>query len=162
MIIANNISTSSELSKWTREFAQITLPVCANPSLEMIRQAIATHLPPKLAEVSSVGSAEELLDEVLGIATIVEYGREKIGWTATTDPIEAEEMRQLYSSDSYSETRHSLGIDGLWIFLVDSELLNTYFEEDLVERAPDPLEVYETFPEVFRIEDRQECVVVKL
>jgi len=162
MIIANNISTARELSKWTREFAQITLPVYANPSVEMVRQAIATHLPPKLAEVSSAGSAEELLEEILGIATIVEYGREKIGWTATTDPIKSEELQQRYGNELYSKIRHELGIDGHWIFLPDPQFLDHYFSEDLYESAPEPIEVYEQFPELLRLEDRQECVVVKL
>ncbi len=161
-MITNNISISRELSNWTRRFAQITLPVCANPSVETVKQALTTHLTKELAEAWSLASAEELLEEVLGIATIVEYGREKIGWTATIDPIEAERMQQLYSSTSYSKIRHELEIDGQWIFLPDPQFLDHYFSEDLYESAPDPIEVYEQFPELLRLEDRQECVVVKL
>lgn len=71
-------------------------------------------------------------------------------------------MRLLYSSESYSKARHELGIDGLWIFLPDPQFLDHYHDEDLYERAPDPLEVYDAYPDMLRLEDRQECVVVKL
>lgn len=153
---------SSALSDWVRSFADNTLPVCSNPTTEEIRQVIATYLPQRLGEFLPEATAAEILEQVLGINVVVEYGREKIGWTATNEPIEAEKMQQVYSSASYSKTRRALGIDGHWIFLVRLELLNTYFEEDLIERAPDPLEVYEAFPDLFRIEERLECVVVKL
>jgi len=40
--------------------------------------------------------------------------------------------------------------------------LDHYFSEDLCEKAPEPVEMYEQFPELLCLEDRQECVVVKL
>lgn len=162
MVIANNTSTSKELLDWTREFAEITLPICANPSVEMVRQAIAIHLPEKLAEVPPGATVEEVLEQVLGICVIVQYGRERIGWVATTDPVEANVLQQRYSSNLYSKVRHDLRIDGHWIFLPDPQFLDHYFDEDLYEKAPDPIEVYEQFPEFLHLEDRQESVVVKL
>lgn len=162
MLITSKAMEGSALADWVRSFADNTLPVCLNPTVEQIRSAIADNLPKKLGEVSPLASASDLLDQVLGINVIVEYGREKIGWIATDDPIEAEKMRQIYSSPAYSKARHALAINGHWIFLVRLELLNTYFQEDLIERAPDPLEVYEAFPDLFRIEERLECVVVEL
>ena len=161
-MVINVISQTQELAAWTRKFAQITLPIFSNPSVEVVRQAIATYFPEEMIKSSSNISAEMLLEEVLGIAVIVEYGREKIGWTATTDPVEAEKMRHLYSSAPYSKIRHGLGIDGHWIFLPDPQFLDHYFSEDLYEKAPDPVEVYEQFPELLHLKDRQECVVVKL
>jgi len=62
----------------------------------------------------------------------------------------------------YGKIRHCLGLDGHWIFLADPEFLSHYFSEDLYENAPDPIEVYEKFPELLHLSDRQECVVVKL
>lgn len=162
MLTINKAMKSSALADWVRSFADNTLPVCSNPTTEEIWQAIITYLPEKLAEVSPEASASELLDQVLGINVIVEYGREKIGWTATDEPIEAEKMRQIYSSASYNKARHALGINRHWIFLPDPQFLDHYHSEDLYERAPDPIEVYEQFPELLRLEDRLECVVVKL
>lgn len=153
---------ASALADWTRGFAVGTLPICENPDVALIQQAIAQYLPEKIKELPSGAGAQEILEQVLGIAVIVQFGREKIGWTTTANPAEAEALRQLYSSEPYSKTRHDLGVDGQWIFLVKLTLLDTYFEEDLIERSPAPLEIYEAFPEVFRLEERQECVVVKL
>ncbi len=162
MLITNKAMEGSALADWVRSFADNTLPVCLNPTTEQIRSAIAIYLPKKLGEVLPLASASDLLGQVLGINVIVEYGREKIGWTATDDPIKAEKMQQIYSSPAYSKARHALGIDGHWIFLPDLQFIDHYHDEDLYERAPDPIEVYEQFPEMFRLEDRLECVVVKL
>lgn len=162
MLNIDKAMESSALADWVRSFAMDTLPISSNPTSEEIWQAIANYLPEKLAEVSLKASASDLLDQVLGINVIVEYGREKIGWTATVAPIEAEKMRQMYSSPSYSKARHALGIDGHWIFLPDLQFLEHYHSEDLYERAPESIEMYEQFPELLRLEDRLECVVVKL
>lgn len=156
------MAEAGELSDWTRTFAQDNLIVFANPSVEQIREAVAAHLSDKLGELSSISEAEELLEKALGIAVIVEFGKERIGWTAAPDPDTANALKQLYSSEAYSKARHALGIDSLWIFQVKLELLDVYFEEDLIERAPYPLEMYEKFPDVLRLEDRQECVIVEL
>lgn len=152
---------ASALAAWTRRFAAITLLIHPNPPVEAVGQAISTYLPHQQAQLSAT-SAEDLLENVLGIAVIVDYGREKIGWTTTTNPVEAEELRQLYCSEAYSKVRHELGINGMWIFLADPNFLDHYHDEDLYEKAPDPIEVYEAYPEAFRLEDREECVVVKL
>lgn len=162
MLTTEDAMKASALADWARGFAQETLPICDLPPVEAIQQAIAAHLPHKLAEVSKEASTQELLEQFLGIAVIVQFGREKIGWTATTDPAEAEELGQLYSSLPYSQARHALKIDGQWILLGDPQFLSHYHTEDLYEHGPAPLEIYEQFPEVFRLEDRQECVVVKL
>jgi len=162
MLKTEDAMEASALADWARGFAQETLPVCDLPPVEVIRQAIAAHLPHKLEELSKEAKAAELLEQVLGIAVIVQFGREKIGWTATTDPVEAEELGQLYSEPPFSQARHALGIDGQWILLGHLQFLNHYHTEDLYEHGPAPLEIYEQFPEVFRLEDRQECVVVKL
>lgn len=162
MLTTNKAMESSTLTDWVRSFATNTLPVCLNPTTEEIWQAIASYLPEKLAEVSLEASASELLDQVFGIDIVVEYGREKIGWAATDEPIKAEKMRQIYSSVSYSKARRSLKIDGHWIFLPDLQFLDHYHSEDLYENAPEPIEVYEQFPKLLYLEDRLECVVVEL
>lgn len=162
MLTRNKAMESSALADWVRSFAANTLPVCSNPTTEDIRIAIANNLPQRLGEIYPEASASDLLGQVLGINVIVEYGREKIGWTATNDPIKAEKIQQIYSSASYSKARHALGINGHWIFLPELQFIDHYHDEDLYERAPESIEVYEQFPEMFRIKDRLECVVVKL
>lgn len=161
-MVVNIPQKTGELSNWVRGFAKEALPVCMNSSAEMVRGAIATHLPEKLAEVSTEATLEELLEQVLGISTIVQYGRERIGWLATTDPAEADMLRQRYSSTPYSEARQDIGIDGHWIFLVDSELLDIYGVDELMSSGPYSIEMYEMYPELLRLEDRQECVIVSL
>lgn len=151
-----------ELSNWIREFAQETLPVCTNPLVETVRQAIATHLPEKLVETDPEATVEDLLSQILGISVIVQYGRERIGWSATTDSAEADVLLQRYSSRSYSEARHAIGIDGHWIFLANPELLDIYGVDELMASEPYSIEMYEMYPELLRVEERQECAVVSL
>lgn len=153
---------NSVLTNWVRNFAINTLPVLSNPPAKDIWQAIVNYLPEESVEVSPEFSASELLEQALGISIIVEYGREKIGWTATSDAVEASKMQQVYSNIAYSKARHALGIDRLWIFLPKLEFLEHYQDEDLYEKAPDPVEVYEKFPELLCLEERQECVLVEL
>lgn len=152
----------SILTNWICDFADNTLPIISNPPTQAIWQAIIKHLPDKLAKIPAESSASELLEQILGINVIVEYGKEKIGWTATSDPIEASRMQQTYSDTSYSKVRHALEIDGLWIFLPDLKFLDHYQDEDLYEKAPDPVEVYEKFPELLGLEERKQCIVVEL
>jgi len=98
-MIAYMMPQTEKLSDWTREFAEITLPVCINPGAEMVIQAIANYLPEQLVELSPSASAKELLEQVLGISVIVQYGREQIGWSATTNPVSADVLQKLYSRE---------------------------------------------------------------
>lgn len=156
------VNNDSILTNWVQDFAANTLPIVANLQREDIWQAIALYLPEKLAEISRKSSASELLERALGINVIVEYGKKRIGWTATSDRICATEMQQIFSDAAHSKARHALGIDGLWIFLPELEFLEHYHDEDLYEKAPEPVEAYEKFPELLSLEERQECVVVEL
>jgi hypothetical protein len=161
MTVAQEFTTKNTLANWTRGFAQRTLPVCATPMLEEVRQAISTYLPQKLSEIPADVTAEQLLEQGLGIEVIVQYSQEHIGWIATTDANQAAAFLALYSTDPYSKARHALGIDGYWILLGDPEYLDHYFSEDLCEVAPEPLEIYEKYPEYYKLEERQECEIVK-
>ncbi len=152
----------SILSKWVQNFADKTFPIIANPPAKDIWQSITRYLPDELAEIPAESSASELLEQVLGINVIVEYGKEKIGWTATSDPKQAAKMQQICNDISHSQARHALGIDGLWIFLPELEFLDHYQDEDLYEKAPEPLEIYEKFPEMMHLEKRIECTIVEL
>lgn len=153
---------NSILSKWIQNFADKTFPIIANPPAKDIWQSITKYLPNETAKIRAESNASELLEQVLGISVIIEYGTEKIGWTATSDPKQAAKMQQILSDKSYSQARHSLGIDGLWIFLPELEFLDHYQDEDLYEKAPEPLEIYEKFPEMMCLGERIECVLVEL
>lgn len=157
-----SVSNDSILTNWVQDFAVNTLPVVTNLQREDILQAITLYLPEKGVEVSRESSASDLLEKVLGINVIVEYGSEKIGWTATSDRTIAAEMQQIYSNAAHSKARHALGINGLWIFLPELEFLAHYQDEDLYEKAPEPVEAYEKFPELLRLEERLECIIVEL
>jgi len=157
-----NTILNTEIRKWIRNLAEETLPICAYPSIETVQQLIAIYLPKEIAESSLNFDTQELFEKVLGILIIVEYGREKIGWAATTDLLEAERMRQLYSNPLYHQIRESLGIGGYWIFLADPQFLDHYHSEDVYEKAPDPVEAYEQFPEFIHLKKWQEPVVIKL
>lgn len=150
------------LINWVQNFAANTLPVLSNPPAKDIWQALTKYLPDELAKIPAESSASELLEQILGISIIVKYGKEKIGWATTSDAVEAAKMQQIYSNKSYSQARHALGIDGFWIFLPELEFLDHYQDEDLYEKAPEPLEIYEKFPEMMRLEERQECIIVEL
>ncbi len=162
MLIADALSKSGEMSDWTREFAEIALPVCMNPRAEMVLQAISTHLPEQLVKLSPSASVEELLEQVLGISVIVQYGREQIGWITTTNPVSADVLQQLYSSEPYSKARQDMGIDGHWIFLVNPELIDIYGVDELMAAEPYPIEMYERYPNLLSLKYRQECVIVNL
>lgn len=162
MPTTNKVMEASAFADWVRVFAVSALPVCANPSLELVRQAIATHFPEALAEVSPDASAQELLEKILGIAIIVQFNMEHIAWTATANPAEADLWRHRYSGLPYSQARHDLGVDGLWIFLVDPESLGDYGLDELIAKGPYSIEMYKDYPHLLRMEDRKECVVVKL
>jgi hypothetical protein len=162
MSVAQEFTTKNTLANWTRGFAQRTLPVCATPMLEEVRQAITTFLPQKLSEIPTDATAEQLLEQGLGIEVIVQYGRERIGWIATTDANQAAAFLALYSTDPYSKARHALGIDGYWILLGDPQYLNDYSTDELMNGEPYPLEMYERYPDMLRIEDRKESVVIEL
>lgn len=150
------------LSKWVQDFADQTFPIIANPLAKDIWQSITKHLPNESALIPAEASASELLEQVLRINVIVEYGKEKIGWTATSDPKQAANKRQIFSDKSHCEARHALGIDGLWIFLPELEFIDHYQDEDLYGKAPEPLEIYEKFPEMMHLEERKECIIVEL
>lgn len=150
------------LVEWLQQFADSTLPVSPNPSGQQVRQAIATHLPQKLAGISPEASAEKLLEQALGIAVIVQYGREKIGWAVTKEADEASVLQQLYSSSAYRGARSALGIDGQWILLVNPELLEIYGLDELMAAEPYPIEMYDRYPQLLSIEERQECLVIEL
>lgn len=154
--------SSNILSKWVQDFADKIFPIIANPPAKDIWQSITKYLPDESAKIPRELSASELLEQVLGINVIVEYGKEKIGWTATSDPKQAAKMQQICSHKSYSQARHALGIDGLWIFLPELEFLDRYQDEDLYGKAPEPLEIYEKFPEMMRLGERKECIIVEL
>lgn len=160
--VREQFSGNRELSDWVRSFAEDTLPVCTNPSTEEVRRALAAHLSEKLAEVPPDATAEEILEKILGIAVIVQYGRERIGWSVTTDSTEADTLHLLYSNALSSELRRALGINGHWIFLANSDLLDVYGLDELIAAEPFPIEMYEQYPALLRLEDRQECVIVKL
>jgi hypothetical protein len=153
---------NSILSKWVQNFADQTFPISANPLAKDIWQSITKYLPDESALIPAESSASELLEQVLGINVIVEYGGEKIGWTATSDPKQAANMQQIFSDKSHCEARHALGIDGLWIFLPELGFLDRYQDEDLYGKAPEPLEIYEKFPEMMRLKERQKCIIVEL
>lgn len=153
---------NSILSDWIQSFAANTLPVLSNPPAKDIWQALVDYLPEESVGISPEFDASELLEQALGISIVVEYGREKIGWTATSDGTIAAKMQQIYSDAAYSKARHALGIDSLWIFLPELEFLAHYQDEDLYEKAPDPVEVYDKFPELLSVKDRQECIVIQL
>lgn len=153
---------NSILSNWVQNFADQTFPIIANPSAKDIWQSITKYLPDESALIPAESNASELLEQVLGINVIVEYGKEKIGWTATSDPKQAAKKRQICSHKSYSQARHALGIDGLWIFLPELEFTDHYQDEDLYGKAPEPLEIYEKFPEMMHLEERKECIIVEL
>jgi hypothetical protein len=157
-----NTTLNTEIRNWIRALAEETLPICAYPPIETVQQLIAIYLPEKIAELSLKFDNQELFETLLGILVIVEYGREKIGWAATTDPLEAEKMRQLYSNAPYRQIRDALGIGGYWIFLGDRQFLYDYHSEDVYEKAPDPIEAYEQFPEFSHLKKWQEPVIVKL
>lgn len=150
------------LSNWTRSFAEYTGFLVANPPLEQVRSAIAT-LPNQLLRTDIVNlDVEQILEDALGIAAIVQIGTEKIAWRTVSDGrranrlrhrTEAEVLQIAYSSTEYSRARHKLGIDVHWLLLVNLELLEVYTPGSLYEAH---LAAYD------EAEDRPECVIVSL
>jgi hypothetical protein len=153
---------ASALVDWMRGFAVGKLPVCENPDVALIHQAIARYLPEKVEELSSDASASDLLQNLLHISVIMKFGREKAGWVSVADPDEARALQQLLDSEPYHQARQTLGIDLHWIFEIEPSRLKIYDLDHLMDAAPDPLEVYESIPAYFRLEDRKTCVVVNL
>jgi hypothetical protein len=153
---------ASALADWTRGFAVGKLPVCENPDVALIHQAIAQYLPEQVKAFPSGASAGDLLQTLLHISVIVKFGREKAGWVSVADPDEAKALQQLLDGEPYHHARQALGIDLHWIFEVEPNRLEIYGLDHLMDAAPDPLEVYESFPAYFRIEDRKTCVIVPL
>jgi hypothetical protein len=162
MLKTKDAMEASALANWTREFAIGKLPVLENPEPAVIHQAIAQYLPEKVTELSSDASAGDLLQNLLHISVIVKFGREKAGWVSVTDSDEAKALQQLLDSEPYHHARQALGIDLHWILLVNPIRLEIYDLDHLMDAAPDPLEVYESNPAYFRLEDRKTCVVVNL
>lgn len=150
------------LSAWVRSFAAMTLPISPPPSLGVLQGILSQYLSHQRIDVSSLACAEEVLEQALKISVLVEYGEETIGWMATTDSQTAAQLCQLLSSEAYHQARQALGIDRMWIFLADPNFLEHYDDEDLYEKAPDPVEVYAAFPELALPSSYPECVVVKL
>lgn len=162
MLTTKDAMDASALADWTRGFAIGKLPLRESPEPGAIQQAIAQYLPEKEQELSSDASADDLLQNLLYISVIVKFGREKAGWVSVTDPDEAKALQQLLDSEPYRQARQALGIDLHWILLVDPNRLEIYGLDHLMDAAPDPLEVYESSPAYFRLEDRKSCVVVHL
>lgn len=153
---------SSALADWTRQFAVGKLPVCKNPSPSLIRATIGAYLPEQLTKANPGINAEELLQSICHISVIVKFGREKVAWVSVQDLAEAEAYQEFLGDQRFSKIRRALGISMHWILLAEQSRLAIYGLDHLTEAAPDPLEVYESNPEVFRIEDRQECMIVRL
>ena len=136
-----------EQSQWVRHFAQQHHHIFA-PSPEQVRQAIAVHLPEQLLKYSPNAEAEELLEEVLGIAVIVRLGSQQIAWSIADDPNLAQALQKNYSATVYSDIRADLGIDLHWILLVNPELMFTV--QDL----------YEAHMDLIELKVQPECVVM--
>lgn len=142
------------LSNWVRSFAEYTGFLIPNPPITQIRAAIAKYLFNELlpANLASL-NASQLLEDVLGIAAIVQIGTEKISWRAVTDQTEAEIIQLIYDSPEYSAARHFLGIDVHWLLLVNADLVEVYKQGDLYEAH---MAAYDD------LESRPECVIVSL
>jgi hypothetical protein len=151
MTVAKELITTSALADWTRSFADNTGFRVDNPSLEAVKQAIATHLPDKLSEYRFT-DAEGILQDALGIGAIVKIGDETIAWVAVTNADVAKRIEQTYNGVAFSKIRHALGIESQWILLVNPDLLAVYSNEDL----------YEAHLIVLDEENRLECIVVPL
>lgn len=136
-----------EQSQWIRQFAQQNHHIFA-PSQEQVRQAIAAHLPEQLLKYPASTEANELLEEVLGIAVVVRLGNQHIAWSVTDDPALANTLQRKYSADAYSAIRAKLAIDSHWILLVNPEFMFTL--QDL----------YEAHMDLVELEIQPECVVM--
>lgn len=155
-------SGTEELVEWTRNFARENLVVCPHPPVEQIWEAITTYLGKEAIGKDGELDAAALLEKVLGIAVVVQFGDEQVGWTATADPDTAVVLHQQLSSQTHAQARQALGINSLWILQVNPELLDVYCEEDLIEHAPYSLAMYQQFPDVLHLQERQECQIVEL
>lgn len=138
---------SISLSNWVRSFAQTNYHLFV-PSEEQLLQAIKDCFPSQLSESQTDRNVQELLEQILGIVTIIKLGNEQIALSIATNTSEAEVWQQTYNAPLYSRVRHELGVDAHWILLVDPEFLFTL--QDL----------YEGHMDVMELEDRPECVIV--
>ena len=138
-----------EQSQWVRQFAEQNHYTFA-PSRLQVRQAIAAHLPEQVLKYSTNAEAEELLEEVLGIAVIVRLGSQKIAWSIADAPKLAHALQRKYSATVYSDMRTDLGIDLHWILLVNPELMFTV--QDL----------YEAHMDLMELENQAECSIMAI
>lgn len=138
-----------EQSQWVRQFAQQNHHIFA-PSQEQVRKALTAHLPEQLLRCPASAEAQELLEEVLGIAVIVRLGNKHIAWSVISDPNVANTLQQNYSATDYSAVRADLTIDSHWILLVNPELMFTL--QDL----------YEAHMDLMELEVQSECVVMSV
>lgn len=138
---------ASDLAAWIRQFADRYYYVSV-PPLEQVQQAIAAYLPEKESECATSTTAQELLEQALGIVVIVKLGDEQVAWSVTANRAQAEAMQQTYSGDAYSAVRKALGVDAQWILLVNPDVMFTH--RDLYEAHMDLME-----------EEQPECVVVQ-
>jgi len=138
---------AGDLAAWTRQFGDRYYYVSV-PPLEQVQQAIAAHLPKKASEYSTSTTAQELLEQALGIVVIVKLGDERVAWSVTADRAQAESLKQTYSGDVYSAIRKDLGVDAQWILLVKPDVMFTHRD------------LYEAHMDLMELEDQPECVIV--
>lgn len=136
-----------EQSNWIRQFAAQNYHLFV-PSTLQVQQAIARSFPEQLSKCPANAEAQELLEEVLGIAVIVKLGNQQIAWSVTDDPAFANTLQRNYSADAYSAVRANLGINSHWILLVNPELMFTI--QDL----------YEAHMDLMELEVQSECIVM--
>lgn len=140
-------ASDGKISDWVRSFAETNYHLFT-PSLEQLLQTIAAYFPSQLSEYRKNSDGQELLENILGIVTIIKLGNEYIAWSVTSDRAEAEARQQAYSTPSYSSLRHELGVDAHWILLIDPDFFFTL--QDL----------YEAHMNLLELVNRPECVVV--
>lgn len=136
-----------EQLEWIRQFAEQNYRLFA-PSTLQVRQALASHLPEQLLQYFVNAEAEELLEEVLGIAVVIKLGEWKIALSMTGDKVEATALQQKYNTAAYNAIRADLGIDSHWILLVNLELLFT------------GQNLYEAHMDLMELDSLPECAVV--
>lgn len=147
MLTLNKTMESSALADWVRSFAQTNYHLFV-PSEEQLLQAISKSFPSKLSEYRTDRNVQELLEQILGIVTIIKLGNEQIALSIATNTSEAEVLQKTCNAPRYSRVRHELGVDAHWILLVNPEFLFTL--QDL----------YEAHMNVMELENRPECVIV--
>ena len=93
---------------------------------------------------------EEVLD-FLGMAVVCQYGQEHIAWIGARSEAEAERLLQKYEKPPYSLIRKFLGIQCLWIIIVN-----------LKEGFYKSRDIFETYVEYNGLTDKPECLIIEL